>query len=58
MPRPAAATVGTGPTEFAQEIDRPEGQPAAVAVGVDGASTCLVTSGEGRPTSAVLLRAA
>ena len=57
MPRPAAATVGTG-TEFAQEIDRPEGQPAAVAVGVDGASTCLVTSGEGGPTSAVLLRAA
>ena len=46
--RDAAAMVGIGQTEFAEQFDRPE----------EGAQSCLVTSGEGVPTGAVVLRAA
>ena len=54
--RDAAAIVGIGQTEFAKQIDRPEAQLAAEAV--EAARHCLVTSGEGVPTSAIVLRAA
>ena len=51
--RDAAAIVGIGQTEFAKQTDRPDGQLAVVAL----VAARLATSGEGVPTSAVVVRA-
>ena len=68
--RATAVIVGVGQIEFAKAIDRPEAHLAADSVmaarrdagieptEVHAAPTCLVTSCEGVPTSAIVLRAA